>query len=169
MDSGEESQDLGIQPQTEEGQLSPRRSVSYDRMDRLQTYPSRQQPQENAPVAANPDINEIRGYMQESNRDINHTSQQINIDRRQYERREELWRQHSQTHPGFAHSIQAPNQGVTERLTLDPYYPFFDQTMLDLFPYGEMPDLSQFDADLGDLDFFELEGWNAGSTNPSED
>ena len=169
VDSGDEIQDLGIQPLTQEGQSQMRRSASDDRMGRLQTDSSRQQPRENSPVAARPDGIQIRGYMQEANRDINHTSQQIIIDERQLQRQEELWHQHSQTDLGFAHSIQAPNQDVTDRLTLNPYYPFFDQTMLNLFPNGEMPDLSQLDADLGSLDFFELEGWKPGSTDPGEE
>lgn len=169
MDSGDEIQDLGIRPLTQEGQSQMTRSASDDRMDRLQTDPGRQQPRENSLVAACPDVVQIHGYMQEPNRDINHTSQQININERQHQGQEEQWHQRSQTDPRFAHSVQASNQDVTERLTLNPYYPFFDQTMLDLFPNGEMPDLSQLDADLGSLDFFELEGWKTGSTDPDEE
>ena len=169
VDSGDEIQDLGIQPPTQEGQSQTRRSASDDTRERLQTDPSRQQPRGTSPVAACPIVGQIDGHVQEPNRDINHTSQQINTNERQHQRQEELWHQHSQADLGFAHSTQAPNQDVTERLTLNPYYPFFDQTMLDLFPNGEMPDLSQLDADLGSLDFFELEGWNAGSADPGQE
>lgn len=35
--------------------------------------------------------------------------------------------------------------------------------MLDLFPDGEMPDLSHFETSLLSLDYFELEDWNMSS------
>lgn len=41
--------------------------------------------------------------------------------------------------------------------TLDVYQPFFDPAMLDLFPNGDIPDLSDFDHSPLDLDYFEFE------------
>ena len=169
VDSGDEIQDLGIQPLTQECQLQMARSDSLDGTESQQTGPSRRQARENSPVAAYLDAIHPPSYMQEPNRDINHTSHPINPDERPNQRQKEPWHQQSQTDPEYERSIQALNPEVTERLTLNPYYPFFDQPMLDLFPNGEMPDLSQLDAELGSLDFFELDGWNAGLTDPGEE
>jgi hypothetical protein len=52
------------------------------------------------------------------------------------------------------------NQPVPEGPSLDVARPFFDPTMLDLFPNGEMPDLSHFETSLSSLDYYELDDWN---------
>lgn len=46
-----------------------------------------------------------------------------------------------------------------ENPTLDIFQPFFDPAMLDLFPKGDIPDLSRFDVGLSSLDYLELDGW----------
>ncbi|KAK5061460.1 hypothetical protein LTR84_008003 [Exophiala bonariae] len=48
--------------------------------------------------------------------------------------------------------------------SLDVCRPFFDPTMLDLFPDGEMPDLSHFETSLSSLDYFELDDWNMSTS-----
>ena len=53
--------------------------------------------------------------------------------------------------------------------TLDIFQPFFDPAMLDLFPNGDIPDLSRFEVNPLSLDYFELDGWQQDqniSTNP---
>lgn len=45
---------------------------------------------------------------------------------------------------------------IDEQESLDVCRPFFDPTMLDLFPNGEMPDLSHFETSLLSLDYFGL-------------
>lgn len=50
-----------------------------------------------------------------------------------------------------------------EQNSLDVCHPFFNPTMLDLFPNGEMPDLSHFETSLLSLNYFDLEDWNMGS------
>lgn len=62
---------------------------------------------------------------------------------------------------------QEVNQFSIDPQPFDLCRPFFDPTMLDLFPSGEMPDLSQFDMSLRNLDYFQLNDWNLTSNNPN--
>lgn len=56
-------------------------------------------------------------------------------------------------------SSQHQDPPELEYQTLDVFQPFSDPAMLDLFPKGDIPDLSEFDTNPLDLDYFELEGW----------
>ena len=60
---------------------------------------------------------------------------------------------------------QQPDAPELEYQTLDVFQPFSDPAMLDLFPKGDIPDLSEFDTNLLDVDYFELEGW---TDNPGD-
>lgn len=68
----------------------------------------------------------------------------------------------------------APNEFTehgSEQQSLDVCRPFFDPTMLDLFPNGEMPDLSHFETSLLSLDYFDFDDWNLPTNllnDPSE-
>ncbi len=44
--------------------------------------------------------------------------------------------------------------------SLDIFQPLVDPDMLDLFPSGELPDMSVFESGAWNLDQFEMEGWN---------
>lgn len=92
----------------------------------------------------------------------------------QYQRQESPIQQQGQLDLLYSFS-SAPNNGVTqnqqslvpdEQESLEVCRPFFDPTMLDLFPNGEMPDLSHFETSLLNVDYFELgdgDGdWNLG-------
>lgn len=59
------------------------------------------------------------------------------------------------------HQLAAPpQQMVVDNLnhTLDIFQPLLDPEMLDLFPNGELPDLSAFDTSTLNLDHFDFEG-----------
>lgn len=43
--------------------------------------------------------------------------------------------------------------------TLDIFQPFYDPAMLDLFPNGDIPDLSQFDVSPLNFECFEIDAW----------
>jgi len=53
-----------------------------------------------------------------------------------------------------------------ENSTLDLFQPFFDPAMLDLFPNGDIPDLSRFDMGPSSLDCFDVDGWQNNQNIP---
>ncbi|EXJ67739.1 uncharacterized protein A1O5_09085 [Cladophialophora psammophila CBS 110553] len=171
VDSGDETKDLGIEQATVERDMATRSPIHDDPMHDLQSALIRQQPREDSPVALPSDFPQTREYLRGTDSSVNHvpTQPEINVNQTQHQQQGEPWPQHNQADIGFGPPFPLQGQGVTERLTLDPYYPFFDQTMLDLFPNGEMPDLSQLDTELSNLEYFDVEGWNAGSTDPGEE
>ena len=59
----------------------------------------------------------------------------------------------------FQPASSSRTQCENENSTLDIFQPFFDPAMLDLFPNGNIPDLSQFEVSPMGLDYFELDGW----------
>ncbi|KIW93881.1 uncharacterized protein Z519_05196 [Cladophialophora bantiana CBS 173.52] len=171
VDSGDETKDLGIEQATVGHDLATRSSIHDDPMYDLQSALIRQQPGEDSPVALPSDFPQTCEHLRGSDSNVNHVSShpEINVNQTQHQQQGEAWPQHNQADIGFGPPFPPQGQGVTERLTLDPYYPFFDQTMLDLFPNGEMPDLSQLDTELSNLEYFDVEHWNAGSTDPGEE
>lgn len=59
------------------------------------------------------------------------------------------------------------NQIDNAQQPLDVCHPFFDPTMLDLFPDGEMPDLYRFESLPANLFDLELGAWTPSPTAPS--
>lgn len=55
-------------------------------------------------------------------------------------------------------TLQEPSQpALIPNQTIDIFHPLLDPQMLDLFPDGDVPDLSQFDTSPFNLDYFDLE------------
>jgi hypothetical protein len=65
--------------------------------------------------------------------------------------------QHQTNLPSPA-SLHQPDLSI-ESQTLHSFNPFFDPEMLGLLPNGDIPDLSQFESNPLNLDYFEIEGW----------
>jgi hypothetical protein len=52
------------------------------------------------------------------------------------------------------------NFSAIESPTLDIFNPFFDPEMFRIFPYGDIPDLSQFETNPLIPDYFATEAWD---------
>ncbi|OQV00209.1 Fungal specific transcription factor domain-containing protein [Cladophialophora immunda] len=162
VDSGDENKDLGIELGTVRNDLPTRSSIHDGPMYDLHSGLIQQEPLENSPVALQSGFAQTTDSLRGSETNVNHGPAQleINVNQAQYQQQAEPLPQPNQFDIESAPLFQLQDQGVTERLTLDPCYPFFDQTMLDLFPNGEMPDLSQLETDPNYLEYFGLEGWD---------
>jgi hypothetical protein len=49
---------------------------------------------------------------------------------------------------------------ATEGQNLDLFHPLFDPEMLELFPDGELPDLSLLETTPMNLDYLDMTDWN---------
>ena len=154
---GEESNDLGIRDEGTQGLPEPQSMTLNDlESDRSNSRESYSLPHSIPPPAREtpPNIGQTIPSL------VQGTAQ---IESAQYQRQPE---QEPQAELLYASAPRDANQDATHQRSLDMCHPFFDPAMLDLFPDGEMPDLSQFDTDLLGLDYFDLGDWNV---NPADD
>lgn len=165
VNSGDESNDLGIQRATADDSWEMEQSALSSHAHDRRSGPTQVEQRDNGGPALPPTSEIGQGRTQDFNAVMFPT---VNQGLGQYHAPEESRYQHGQTEPLRPQGSLDYGQDVTERLTLDPYYPFFDQAMLDLFPNGEMPELSQLEADLVDLDYFEVQDWMGGTTDAGE-
>jgi hypothetical protein len=172
IEQGEESNDLGIENDGVESALQKQPSSSNNRENGMTIAQGQEQRKgECLHVAPLPGAAPAQGRSQHPNQDIHALFQPTaapQLNQEQYRQEQQPWQQQFQADFVSSPTSQQANLLVTERLTLDACYPFFDRTMLDLFPNGEMPDLSQFEANFMTLDYLKLEGCNNGS-HPSEE
>lgn len=60
----------------------------------------------------------------------------------------------------FSTHIRSDLFSTVDNHSLDLFQPLLDPDMLDLFPSGELPDMSAFESGVWDLDHFEIDDWN---------
>lgn len=167
-DRGDESKDLGIQDDSFQSPSQSRQTTSNNREERMNTVPG----SSNGGALytlIHTDSTSAQNRLQTSILSDSSAYQQTAAlhfaqDQRQEDQLQQADRLYS----------LAPNEFTengSEQQSLDVCRPFFDPTMLDLFPNGEMPDLSHFETSLLSLDYFELDDWNKASNlldDPSE-
>jgi hypothetical protein len=165
VNSGDESNDLGIQkvsqsshgntPEAPSNRRHENQNLLWPGNSLSDTVPS-EQPQVQHPIQQDHSLSSLNPSM--------HSRASANDEYHQSLEQTEIA---GPLQPQDQPLPQFQDQDITERWTLDPYYPFFDQTMLDLFPNGEMPDLSQLETELVGLDYFEPGTWNEASFGTS--
>ncbi len=162
---GEESKDLGIQDDGIQSLSQTRQTTLNNRKESTKAV----QEQNNGGelyILPHPGPAPTQSRLQNPSRPSSSLSQQTaHLQFTQEQCQQELQPQAELLYALAPHEV---NQLGTEQRSLDVCRPFFDPAMLDLFPDGEMPDLSQFETIPLSLDYFELEDWNITSTNPSD-
>jgi hypothetical protein len=167
-DRGDESKDLGIQDNIFQPPLQSRQATSNNREESMNIVPG---PSNGGGLYTllHTDSTSAENRLQNSILSDPSASQQTAPLHFAQDQRQEDQLQHADR----LYSL-APNEFTehgSEQQSLDVCRPFFDPTMLDLFPNGEMPDLSHFETSLLSLDYFELDDWNTTSNlldDPSE-
>ena len=166
---GEESNDLGIQ---DDDIQSLQRIGQTALNNREEATKALQEQNSGAELQVPPLPASIstQTRLQNQSRTSSSLSQQIPEPTAHLQFTEEQYQQERQPQAELS-SASAPygvNQFGNEQQSFDVCHPFFDPAMLDLFPDGEMPDLSQFETVPMNFYDLEFEDWNMSSTAPSE-